>query len=58
MQGIKEQLQHPLASLQLHPEDLPRYLTEDLQFRLVRQLSTPDTAHGFDRPMYLFQKIC
>lgn len=45
-----------LARLQLRPQDFPAYLTRQLGFTLVRHLTLPNTARGFDRPIYLFQK--
>ncbi len=56
MQGMRERLQ-PLSSLYLRPEDLPHYATQELKLTFVRQLRAPENAKGFDRPIYLFQKI-
>lgn len=56
MQGMRERLQ-PLSSLYLRPEDLPHYATQQFRFTFVRQLRAPENARGFDRPIYLFQKI-
>ena len=56
VQGMRERL-HPLSSLYLRPEDLPHYATQQFKFSFVRQLRAPENAKGFDRPMYLFQKI-
>ncbi|CAL8463038.1 g2572 [Coccomyxa elongata] len=54
--GMRERLQ-PLSSLYLRPEDLPHYATQQFRFTFVRQLRAPENANGFDRPIYLFQKI-
>ena len=56
LQGMRERLQ-PLNSLFLRPEDLPHYATQQFRFSFVRQLRAPENAKGFDRPIYLFQKM-
>jgi hypothetical protein len=57
VQGIREQLKHPPATLQLRPDEFVQYLTQTVGFTLLRQLLTPSGARGFDRPLYLLQKV-
>ncbi|KAK9907368.1 hypothetical protein WJX75_002345 [Coccomyxa subellipsoidea] len=54
--GMRERLHH-LSSLYLRPEDLPHYATQQFSLSFVRQLRAPENAKGFDRPIYLFQKV-
>jgi hypothetical protein len=56
LQGMRERLHH-LSSLYLRPEDLPHYATQQFSLSFVRQLRAPENAKGFDRPIYLFQKV-
>ena len=57
MQGIREQVKHPPSSLQLRPDEFVQYLTQTVGFVFLRQLLTPTGTRGFDRPLYLLQKI-
>ena len=45
-----------LSELQLRPLSLPRYLSQH-GFRLVRELQVPPSTRGFQRPMYLFERL-
>ena len=46
-----------LAALELRPGAFPVYLQREAGFRLVRQLQKPSVNKGFDRPMYLLEKL-
>ncbi|KAL3148854.1 hypothetical protein ABBQ32_001728 [Trebouxia sp. C0010 RCD-2024] len=46
-----------LDLLQLRPEGFVEYLQQALGFVLVRELHVARSSAGFNRPMYLFQKL-
>ncbi len=45
-----------LSELRLRPEEFPSYLSGH-GFRLVRELQVPLSTRGFQRPMYLLERV-
>ena len=45
-----------LSELRLRPQMFPEYLSQH-GFRLVRELEVPPSTRGFQRPMYLFERL-